>query len=135
MPRHLLRFAACLLLVPSTVFGIDPPAKQPPPKSYVVYRTVGSIAIDGKLDDESWQRVPWTSNFVDIEGAAKPLPRFNTQAKMLWDDTYFYIAARMEEPHVWGTIAKHDEVIFRDNDFEFFIDPDGDNHEYYECCK
>ena len=51
---------------------------------------------------------------------------------MLWDDTYFYVAAQLEEPHVWGTLTKHDSVIFQDNDFEIFIDPDGDNHEYYE---
>ena len=51
---------------------------------------------------------------------------------MLWDDEYFYVAAELEEPHVWGTLTKHDAVIFQDNDFEIFIDPDGDNHEYYE---
>ena len=51
---------------------------------------------------------------------------------MLWDDSYFYVAAVLEEPHVWGTLTKHDSVIFQDNDFEIFIDPDGDNHEYYE---
>ena len=51
---------------------------------------------------------------------------------MLWDDTYLYVAALLEEPHVWGTLTKHDSVIFHDNDFEIFIDPDGDNHEYYE---
>ena len=51
---------------------------------------------------------------------------------MLWDDTYFYVGALLEEPHVWGTLTKHDSVIFHDNDFEVFIDPDGDNHEYYE---
>ena len=51
---------------------------------------------------------------------------------MLWDDEYFYIAAEMEEPHVWGTLTKHDSVIFHDNDFEVFIDPNGDTLEYYE---
>ncbi len=51
---------------------------------------------------------------------------------MLWDDNYFYVAARLDEPHVWGTLTKHDSVIFHDNDFEIFIDPDGDNHQYYE---
>ncbi len=51
---------------------------------------------------------------------------------MLWDDTYFYVAALLEEPHVWGTLTRHDSVIFQDNDFEIFIDPDGDNQEYYE---
>jgi hypothetical protein len=51
---------------------------------------------------------------------------------MLWDQRYFYIAAEMEEPHVWATLTAHDSVIFHDNDFEVFIDPNGDNHEYYE---
>jgi hypothetical protein len=51
---------------------------------------------------------------------------------MLWDDRNFYIGAELEEPHVWATLTRRDSVIFQDNDFEFFIDPDGDNHQYYE---
>lgn len=51
---------------------------------------------------------------------------------MMWDETYFYVAALLEEPHVWATLTQHDSVIFHDNDFEVFIDPDGDNHQYYE---
>ena len=51
---------------------------------------------------------------------------------MLWDDEYFYVAAEMEEPDVWGTLTERDAIIFRDNDFEIFIDPDGDTHAYAE---
>jgi len=51
---------------------------------------------------------------------------------MLWDDTYFYVAAQLEEPDVWATLTQRDTVIFYDNDFEVFIDPDGDTHNYYE---
>jgi hypothetical protein len=102
------------------------------PKSYVCYRARAPIQIDGRLDDDAWKTAPWTDLFVDIEGDVRPRPRFQTRAKMLWDDTYFYVAAHLEEPHVWGTLIKHDSVIFQDNDFEIFIDPDGDNHEYYE---
>ena len=85
-----------------------------------------------RIDDAAWQAAPWTDGFVDIEGDRKPQPRFRTRVKMLWDDEHFYVAAELEEPHVWGTLTKHDSVIFHDNDFEVFIDPDGDNHEYYE---
>ena len=88
--------------------------------------------MDGRLDDEAWQAAPWTDTFVDIEGDVRPRPKYATRAKMLWDDNYFYVGARLEEPHVWGTLTKHDSVIFQDNDFEVFIDPDGDNQEYYE---
>jgi hypothetical protein len=102
------------------------------PKHYDCPRANGPVRIDGKLTDAAWIRAPWTEDFVDIEGARKPKPRFRTRAKMLWDDQYFYVAAEMEEPHVWGTLTKHDSVIFHDNDFEVFIDPNGDTLEYYE---
>ena len=51
---------------------------------------------------------------------------------MLWDDAYLYIGAELEEPHLWATLTEHDSVIFQDNDFEVFLDPDGDNHNYFE---
>ena len=90
------------------------------------------IRIDGKLDDPAWKKAKWTSDFVDIEGAAKPTPRFRTRAKMLWDDKYLYIAAELEEPNVTGTLTKHDSVIFKDNDFEVFIKPLPQTESYYE---
>ena len=102
------------------------------PKSYVCYQAAMPIEIDGRLDDKAWDRAPWTDAFVDILGKAGATPRFRTRVRMLWDDTYLYIGALLEEPHVWGTLTQHDSVIFHDNDFEIFIDPDGDNHEYYE---
>lgn len=102
------------------------------PQGYVCYHAPGPVKVDGQLDEPAWQALPWTENFADIEGPAKPKPRFRTRAKMLWDDEYFYVAAELEEPHVWGTLTQHDTVIFNDNDFEVFMDPDGDSHEYYE---
>ena len=102
------------------------------PLHYNVPRTLTPVVVDGKLDDVAWQRAEWTSNFVDIEGASKPTPQLRTRAKILWDDHYLYIAAELEEPNVWATLTQHDAVIFHDNDFEVFIDPDGDTFNYYE---
>jgi hypothetical protein len=119
------------LMVAVLVLAISA-AAQPVPATYDSPKTNLPPKVDGKLDDAAWQSAPWTSDFIDIEGASKPAPRFRTRAKMLWDDEYFYIAAQLDEPHVWATLTKHDSVIFRDNDFEVFIDPDGDTLEYYE---
>ena len=52
--------------------------------------------------------------------------------KMLWDQEYIYIIAKIEEPHIWGDITKRDTIVFYNNDFEVFVDPDGDTHNYYE---
>ncbi len=102
------------------------------PEQYLCYQTSTPIIIDGKLDDPSWASAPWTKDFVDIEGELKPLPAHRTRVKMLWDSTYFYFAAQLEEPHIWATLSQRDTIIFQDDDFEIFIDPDGDGHNYYE---
>jgi hypothetical protein len=109
-----------------------PPADDPPPRGYVCYRATGPLAINGKLNDDAWAAVPWSEPFRDIEGDKKPDPPLRTRMKMLWDDRALYIAAELEEPHVWATLTKHDSVIFHDPDFEVFIDPDADSHNYGE---
>jgi poly(3-hydroxybutyrate) depolymerase len=102
------------------------------PRSYVCHRAASPIVVDGKLDEPAWAIAPWTDDFVDIQGDRKVVPRFRTRAKLLWDDSYLYIAAELEEPHVWGTLTNHDSVIFQDPDFEVFIDPRGETQPYYE---
>ncbi|HNR40665.1 MAG TPA: carbohydrate-binding family 9-like protein [Bacteroidales bacterium] len=110
--------------------SVIPP--EPDPKGYVCYRTASPIKPDGILDEPSWNAAPWSDYFVDIEGDAKPAPAYKTRVKMLWDNSNLYIAAELEEPHVWATLRQRDTVIFIDNDFEVFIDPDGDTQNYYE---
>ncbi len=105
---------------------------EPQPRGYVCYRASSTISPDGILNEQAWSDVSWTDYFIDIEGPTKPAARFKTHAKMLWDDLNFYIAAELEEPDVWATLRQRDTVIFFDNDFEVFIDPDGDTHTYYE---
>lgn len=51
---------------------------------------------------------------------------------MLWDDRFLYIGAELVEPHVWGRVTQRDAVVYHDNDFEVFIDPDGDGRDYFE---
>ncbi len=103
-----------------------------PAEGYVCIFSTSPIELDGKLDDAAWQSASWTADFVDIEGDAKPKPRQRTRAKMLWDAQNLYIAAELMETDLQGTLTEHDAVIFQDNDFEVFIDPDGDNHQYVE---
>jgi len=102
------------------------------PKTYAAPKIDDYILIDGKLTDVEWFNAEWTDYFVDIEGDLKPEPRWKTKVKMMWNDYYFYIGAKLTERDVWGTLKYRDSVIFYDNDFEVFIDPDGDTHNYYE---
>ena len=113
-----------------SIIGCAQSKKEIIPKSYIAYNTSEEINIDGDENDASWEKIKWSDPFIDIEGVKKPT--YKTQVKMLWDDTYFYVLAKIEEPHVWANITKKDAVIFYNNDFEVFVDPDGDTHNYYE---
>ncbi len=139
-PLALLLLPVALLplsLLPGPT-AVAPPALAPlwpdyvAPRGYVCHRASRPIKIDGKLDDPAWKAAPWSEAFVDIEGARKPAPSHRTRMKMLWDDECLYVGAELDEPHVWATLTKHDSVIFHDNDFEVFLDPDGDSHLYAE---
>jgi len=122
--KNYLIFFLCLIL------GSFSAISQNVPRTYIAFQANEAIEIDGKDDETSWQKAPWSDSYIDIEGQKKPA--YDTKMKMLWDEKYLYVFAEMEEPHVWGNLKERDTIIFYNNDFEIFIDPDGDTHNYYE---
>lgn len=104
------------------------------PEGYVCYRTSDKMKIDGKLNEVSWQKAQSTAIFQDISGEqfgfAKPV--YETSAKMLWDDNYFYVSGTLQEKDIKAKLTQRDTIIYHDNDFEVFLDPDGDGQNYFE---
>jgi hypothetical protein len=129
---------AYLALLTSAGWALQQPARPAAdleklpfaPRQAVCYRTAARLTVDGRLDEAAWRAAAWSDPFVDIDGTRRPA--VSTRVKMLWDDEFFYVGAELDEPDVWATLTERDSVIFRDNDFEAFIDPDGDTHAYYE---
>lgn len=102
------------------------------PRYYLCHYTATPLTIDGVMDEEVWDSVAWTDSFVDLFIDIKTPPPYDTKVKMLWDNRYFYFAAKMEEPHVRAGFVTRDTVICLENDVEIFADPDGDNLDYFE---
>ncbi len=102
------------------------------PLSYECRFSQQPPVIDGDLGEAVWKNIPWTADFLDIRGKESAIPRFRTRAKMLWTVGGLYVAAELAEPHVWGTLTEKNAIIFHDNDFEIFLDPDGDTLNYHE---
>lgn len=121
-----------LVIGTNSVFAQFAPIPVYAPREYVCYKVKEPILIDGVIDGAEWRGIPWTDNFVDIEGDKQPLPYRSTKAKIAWDDTFLYVAAELEEPHLWANLTERESVIFHDNDFEIFIDPQGSTHSYFE---
>lgn len=121
------RFALILaLLLPAFVFA------DTTPRIYDAQRTKEAMKIDGKLTESSWNTVKYSDDFADIRGMDWPAPTMKTNVKMLWDNECLYIGARLEEKNITGDITGRDEIIWKNNDFEVFIDPYSDGKLYYE---
>ena len=96
-------------------------------RHYSCRKLAVSLKPDEVLDDAAWKIAPWSEPFLDIEGSRKPEPRHATWMKMLWDNNYLYVAAYLQDPDLWATMDKRDMVVFHENDFEVFIDPEYQN--------
>ena len=56
-------------------------------------RTHHKIKIDGILDEEEWKSVTPVGSFIQVEPFQGLAPTFNTEVKILFDDTFLYIGA------------------------------------------
>lgn len=137
------RFLVGLVLLLSAAFfteATDCTFASSYPKQLIAYAVSPDhdIVIDGRLDDEAWRDVGFSSDFEDISTTRIPLLR--TNVKLRYDARYLYVGAKMEEPQVAANITStchcidpgHDQVIYHDNDFEIFVDADGSTHNYKE---
>lgn len=100
-----------------------------PPPSYTVHR-VPSPPNLYDVFSPSWEKIPCIQSFDHLAPSSAPLPE--TRVKLSYDDHAIYIAAFLHEQHVWATITENNSIIFMDNDFEIFLDPDANGLNYYE---
>ena len=86
---------------------------------YTARRVSEPITIDGRLNEPAWTNAPWSPRFHDILTGGRAL--HDTRACVLWDDQNLYVAYRIEEPFVRAKFTNHNDLIWQDNDVEFFI--------------
>jgi hypothetical protein len=107
---------------------------QPKPemvrKRYVA-RLIGKpVKIDGKLDDAAWTDAPSTGPFVNtMTGGAVDQ---KTEAKLLWDNKFLYVAFDNSDTDVWSSLTKRDDKLWTQEADELMIDADGNGKTYVE---
>lgn len=103
----------------------------PFPEEYLAKETREDIVIDGHAE-AAWDEAEWITDFCDITGEPEKAPSLKTRAKILWNEDRLYFLAELEEPNVAVSITNRDDIVWHENDFEIFIDPDGDGENYFE---
>ncbi len=84
-------------------------------KVYIATRTVIKPKIDGYLDDECWQQDgSWEGNFIQQQPHQAKAPSQKTEIKILYDDTYLYIAMicyDKEPQKIRNVLGRRDEIM------------------------
>jgi len=90
--------------------------------------------IDGIADDTGWNSAPLITNFRTpwLPTADASTPTINTQAKLLWDNEYLYVWAKLEDKDFQAYITERDGQTWLDDCFEVFLKPTEQHPGYYE---
>jgi len=97
----------------------------------------GRITIDGRISERSWQDAQKIENFVCFWERRKANKGSSTTARLLWDNSYLYFSAEMEDSDVYATVKEHNGKTWENDVFELFLKPavEKDNKyplQYYE---
>ncbi|HEX3229623.1 MAG TPA: carbohydrate binding family 9 domain-containing protein [Pyrinomonadaceae bacterium] len=127
---------------PSKDNKTDPPKAEsktvviPPEKSkpITVPKFEKAPVIDGRLDDEVWQKAAVLKDFYQIQPGDNLAPSKPTQVLIGYDPKFLYIAFRVtDEPDkIRSTVAKRDN-IFNDDYVGFMLDTFNDQRKAFEA--
>src|SRR5881397_4381288 len=130
---------------PSGAGGVAAPQPASTTRATAV-RAAVPVVIDGKDDDEVWRIAQPITQFREFQPKEDGDPRFSTEAKVAYDDRYFYVFIRAFDPHpdsILKLLARRDvraatdqlKIVIdsyhdRRTGFEFAVNPAGVKRDY-----
>src|SRR5438132_2420141 len=116
--------AASLLTATSAMAEVPPP---PPP--ITIHRAEGAIRIDGDLSDAGWKNAATIDRFYETQPGNNVPAKVKTIVYLTYDDRYFYIGVRCEDPDpskIRAPYVERDNVIGTDDNIAVFLDTRND---------
>src|SRR5437762_11901049 len=101
---------AVLLLTATAAMAEAPPIQ--------IHRAEGAIHIDGDLSDPGWKNAAKADNWVEGSPGNNIPAKIRTTAYLTYDDRYFYIGIRCEDPDpkkIRAPYVERDNVIGTDD--------------------
>ena len=122
--RFVLAFAAGLFVIASALADTPPPT---PPLT--LHRASGPITVDGDLSDAGWKDAAKIEQFYETSPGDNLPPKAKTTAYITYDDRYFYIGVRCDDPNpekIRAPYVERDNVIGTDDNIAIFLDTRND---------
>jgi hypothetical protein len=104
--------------------------KNLPGKAFQIRKAKEPIKLDGILDEEQWHAADLATNFYVNSPVDTMAPAFQTEARVLFDEQFFYVSFvcydDMSKPNIVQSMRRDFDYDFNDN-VGIFIDPYNDN--------
>jgi hypothetical protein len=117
----------------ATALAQEPEPPVPPPLT--LPRASGPIVIDGDISDPGWKGAALIDAFFETVFGDNRAPIVTTVAWTTYDDRYFYIAIRCDDPEprkIRAPYVDRDNVIGTDDNVAVFLDTRGDRRSAQE---
>jgi hypothetical protein len=122
-------FAIVLSTGLATIARAADPPPLPPPAPITVHRAEGPITVDGDLGDPGWKNAATIDQFYETSPGNNVTAKVKTTAYITYDEHYFYIGIRCEDPHpeqIRAPYVDRDAVIGTDDNIAVFLDTRND---------
>ena len=122
--------ALAILLIAATSASAQVPSPAPAAPPFNVHRAEGAIKIDGDLSDAGWKNAATWDQFVEGQPGNNTPAKVKTTVYLTYDDRYFYIGVRCEDPDpkkIRAPYPERDNVIGTDDNMAIFLDTRNDH--------
>src|SRR5688572_4576044 len=105
------------------------PQGPPPPAPQLLKKTDAPITLDGDLSDAGWQQATVIDRFYETSPGDNTEPKVRTVAYVTYDERYFYIGVRADDPqpkNIRAPFVDRDGVIGTDDNIAIFLDTRND---------
>lgn len=96
-----------------------------------IHHIDGPIIIDGQVEEEAWAAATKLDNFAFTWWKDGDPPQQTTEARLLWDDQYLYLAFTCKDANILAKRRGRDSKVYRDDCVEIFASPDFSNPQNY----
>lgn len=118
MTRPLLLAALALLPACTRCAPARDPRALP---ELVAHRARAPIEVDGLLAEPAWDAAASSGPFLrSLDGARAGAA---TEARLLWDDRFLYVAFQSEDPRISTPFTQDDQPLYTSNVVEIFLVP------------
>ncbi len=121
--------AVVLFATAFAAFGQTQKASHPAPAPINIHRAAGPITVDGDLSDPGWKGAATIDQWVEGSPANNIPAKIKTTAYLTYDDRYFYIGIRCEDPDpkkIRAPYVERDAVLGTDDNIAVFLDTRGE---------